>query len=192
MKPSETTLKDLPGQVQFRDTTVSEDSVIEPDTEVVVTDEVVAVRPLPDAVPESPIEFTVRLDAIRRIRCEGFLCRSISIETTTDQYEIPTMELDELRFRKTLVEQADLTNGCMRLNLDNLGICPCGVGVYTGCIMSVVGFAMILTVVGALLGAVVLAAGLALIGLTYVSRKYGKWRGANIWERERHGTESPA
>ncbi len=192
MTPSGPPVEDLPGQVQFRGSTASGDTVVEPDTEVVVTDEVVAVHPMAEAEPNSPLAFTVSLDEILRVRCEGFVCRSITLETPTETYEIPTLELDELNFRRAIVENANLSNTCMRLNLDRLGICPCGAGTYTGCVFTVIGIAMVFSVVGALLGAVFLTAGLALLLLSYGARKYGQLRGANVWERESNETDATA
>ena len=182
---------DPPGRVQFRGSTKSTENLVEPDTSVVVTDEVVAVHPTDDAEPETPIAFTVPLEDIRRLQCDGFVCRAITIGTGTTEYELPTSGLDELAFRRAIVENSGLSNHCLRLNLDRFGICPCGAGTYAGCMLSVVGIALVLSVVGALLGAAFLAGGIGILALSYGARKFGKRRGANVWERETNGTDAP-
>lgn len=192
MTPPDPPTEDPPGRVQFRGRTKSREDLVEPDTSVVVTDEVVAIHPTDDAEPEDPIAFTVPLEEIRRVRCEGFVCRSIAIETDTAEYQVPTGALDELAFRRAVVENAGLANGCLRLNLDRLGICPCGTGTYAGCMLTIVGIALVLSIVGALLGAGFLVGGLGLLALSYGARKYGQWRGANVWEQEPNGTDTPA
>lgn len=192
MPPPEPPAEDLQGEVQFRGSTMSADTVAEPDTAVIVTDETVAVHPMADAKPESPLEFTVPTDGIRRLECDGFMCRSITLETATETYDIPTMGLNEGKFRQTIAETADLANTCIRLNLDRLGVCPCGVGTYAGCVLCVIGFALVLSVVGALLGAGLLVAGVALLVGAYVARKIGQWRGANVWERKRDEADATA
>jgi len=191
MQPTVTTTEAVPGSVQFRDSTYSDDSVAEPDIEVLVTDEVVVVRPMDGVKAETPIGFTIRHDKIRRIRCEGFLCRSIVIESTTGEYEVQTRGLDEVGFRNAVVDHADLNNPHLQLPLDALGICPCKVGIYAGSMLLLIGVGMIFTLVGALLGAGIFTAGLAVIGLTYLARRYNAHRRANVWGRNRKGTEFP-
>ena len=190
MPPPDATAEDPPGKVQFRGQTVSSDKVAEPDTEVVVTDEVVAVHPMATADPANPIEFTISTDEIGLMECDGFMCRTITLETETDSYEIPTRGLNEGNFREAVAETANLANTCMRLNLDRLGVCPCSAGTYAGCVLCVIGFALVLSVVGALLGAGLLAVGIGLLIVAYAARKCGKWRGANVWEREANGPDA--
>ncbi|MEF8771384.1 hypothetical protein [Halodesulfurarchaeum sp.] len=182
MPPPEPPAEDLPGKVQFRASTVSSDTVAEPDTEVIVTDEVVAVRPMAEADPDSPLEYTVPLDEVTRMECEGFMCRTVTIETPTETYGIPTAGLKEGHLRQAIVDNTTLTNPCIRLDIDRLGTCPCAMGTYAGCLLTVLGFGLVLSVVGALLGAVVMGVGIGLTVLAYGLRKVGKWRGANVWE----------
>ena len=192
MPPSEPTTGDLPGGVLFRGTTTSSETVAEPDTEVVVTDEVVAVHPKTGRKPDTPVAFTIPLEAVRRVRCEGFICRRIVLETADESYAIQAVELDELRFRRAIVENAGLTNTCMRLNLDRFGICPCRTGTLAGCLVAIVGIATIITVVGAPLGVVLLTVGIGLLLLTYLARAYGSYRGANVWEGKPNESEATA
>ncbi|MFP4529881.1 MAG: hypothetical protein ACLFNC_01165 [Halodesulfurarchaeum sp.] len=172
-----------PGETQFHGTAVRDQKATEPDTEVVVTDQVVSVRPIDSDRPE----FVVPLEEVRRMHCDGFLCRSITLETSADSYEVPAFGLDEGALRRVIAEHSHLSNDCVRLNLDRFGLCPCTVGTNAGCALCVVGIALVLSVVGALLGAIVLAAGIALLGLAYASRKCSQIRGANVWEREVEG-----
>ncbi len=183
MPPTESPAEDPPGTVTFRGTTKSSTHVAEPDTAVIVTDEAVAAHPLPSGDADSPVEFMLRLDELERLQCEGFMCRSVLLETATETYEVPTMGLDEGAFRRAIVEHSDLGNTCVRLNLDRLGVCPCEVGTQAGCAVCVLGVALMLSVVGALLGAGLLVVGLAVLCMAYAGRKYGQWRGANVWER---------
>lgn len=176
-----------PGEMQFRGTAVRSRKASEPDTEVIVTDQVVAVRPIDSDRPD----FVVPLEELRRMQCEGFLCRSITLETSTDSYEVPAFGLDEGALRRAIAEHSRLSNDCVRLNLDRFGACPCTVGVNVGCVLSVVGVALVLSVVGALLGAIVLAAGFALLGGAYAARKCSQLRGANVWDREHEGDATP-
>lgn len=192
MPPPEPPAEDLPGEVQFRGSTVSSDTVAEPDTEVIVTGEAVAVHPKADAKPDSPLEFTIPTDEIRRMECNGFMCRTITLATGTETYEIPTNGLNEGNFRRAIAENAGLANTCMRLNLDRIGICPCGAGTYAGCVLCVIGFALVLSVVGALLGAGLLVAGIALLIVAYAARKCGQWRGANVWEGKAEDADAAA
>lgn len=190
MPPPEKPAEDLPGDVQFRGSTMSSDMVAEPDTEVIVTDEVVAVHPMAEADPDSPLEYTVPLDEVTRMECEGFMCRTITLETPTESYEIPAVGLKEGHLRQAIVDNTKLTNPCIRLDIDRLGTCPCSMGTYAGCLLTVLGFALVLSVVGALLGAVLMVVGIGLNVLAYGLRKVGKWRGANVWEREQPETNA--
>lgn len=175
-----------PGERQYRDTAVRGQKASDPDTEVIVTDQVVAVRPVgPNSTGEGAFE--VPLEDVRRMQCDGFLCRSITLETGEDSFEIPTFGLDEGALRRAIAEHSQLSNDCVKLNLDRFGACPCTVGTNAGCVLCVIGIALVLSVVGALLGAIVLAAGLALLGLAYASRKGSQLRGANVWERKTEG-----
>lgn len=192
MPPPDPPAEDPPGNVQFRDTTMSSDTVAKSDTEVIVTDEAVVVHPLADAEPESPLEFLLPLEEIRRLQCEGFLCRTVRLESTEGTYEVPTEGLNEGTFRRAIVDNSDLTNHCARLNLDRLGVCPCGVGTKAGCVLCVLGIALVVSVVGALLGAGLFAVGIGLLVLAYAARKCGSWRGANVWERDVNGPDATA
>lgn len=183
MPEPETGADELPGEMQFMGTAVRSQKASEPDTEVVVTDQVVSVRPIDSDRPA----FEVPLEEIRRMQCDGFLCRTITIETSADSYEVPTFGLDEGALRRAIAEHSRLSNDCVRLNLDRFGACPCTVGTNAGCVLSVIGIALVLSVVGALLGAVVLAAGIVLLGAAYATRKCSKLRGANVWDRESEG-----
>lgn len=188
MTPSVPASEELPGDIQFRGSTVSDETVTEPDTQVVVTDEIIAVYPNPGVNPDSPIEFMFSLNEPLRVRCEGYICRTVMLKTITSMYELSAVTLNEMKFRQAIIETADLVNDATRLNLDRIGICPCWTGVFAGAVLSIVGFASVLTVAGASLGALLLGFGLGLLGLTYVARKFGKYRGANIWERKPTGT----
>lgn len=179
-----------PGETQFRGTSVRSQTASEPDTEVIVTDQAVAVRPV-ESDPTGPAPFVVPLEAVRRMQCDGFLCRSITLETWEDSFEIPTFGLDEGALRRAIAEHSQLSNDCVRLNLDRFGVCPCTVGTNVGCVLSVVGVALVLSVVGALLGAIVLAVGLVLLGGAYAARKSSQLRGANVWDREHEGDATP-
>lgn len=164
----------IPGKTLFQGTTR--------DTKIVVTDEMVAASPVSNAAEESSIEFMLPLNEIQRVQCDGLLCRSVTLESENASYEVPMMELDEMAFRRAIVEHTDLDNTCVRLNLDRLGVCPCEVEMKTGCVACILGIALILSVVGALLGTVVLTVGLLFLLIAFVSRKFNKWRGANVWE----------
>lgn len=183
MPPPESPAEDPPGTVQFRGTTKSSTRVADPDTAVIVTDEAVAAHPLPSGESDSPVEFMLPLNELQRLQCEGFMCRSVLLESETATYEVPTMGLDEGAFRRAIVQHSDLGNTCVRLNLDRLGVCPCEVGTQAGCAVCVLGVALMLSVVGALLGAGLLVVGLAVLCVAFAARKAGKWRGANVWER---------
>ncbi|AOW80740.1 hypothetical protein HTSR_1568 [Halodesulfurarchaeum formicicum] len=173
--------------VQFRGQTRSRDDVSTVDTAVVVTGETVSVNPLAGVESDSALDFSVPLADITALRCEGMLCRAITLETDTAEYRIPTADLDETAFRNAILQATDLENSCTRLSLGQYGICLCGPGTYAGCLLTVAGLGMILSVVGAALGVLVAGAGVLLLAAVFLSRTISKWRGANVWERPRTG-----
>ncbi|MGM0398839.1 MAG: hypothetical protein ACQEQY_07570 [Halobacteriota archaeon] len=175
-------------EVQFRGRTRSSDDVSTVDTELVVTGDCVRARPLEGVDSDSALDFSISLAEVTALRCEGLLCRSVSLETECEEVRIPTHELDELAFRNAVLAATDLENSCTRLGLGQYGICLCGPGTYVGCLLTVGGLGMILSVIGATLGAVVGGAGVALLAVIFLARSISKWRGANVWERPVAGT----
>ena len=175
--------------VSFRGEARSEDAGA-PDTAVLVTDEAVITRPLPDTESDSPPDFPVPLADSDALSCDGMLCRSVTLETDTETYRIPTSGLDEGAFRSAILAQTELENSCTRLGLGQYGICLCGSGTYAGCLLTIVGVGLILSIVGAAMGAAVAAAGLGILAVVFLVRTVAKWRGSNVWERG--GPESPA
>lgn len=173
--------------VRYRGTTMSDEMVPEPDTEVVVTDRAVHVRPLEGADPDTPLEFSVPLSEIESLSCEGFVCRSVTLDTGAETYEVPTEALNELKFRQAIIDGAELSNPCYRLGLDRLGFCPCEPATIGGCVLCVLGIGFALTIVGAAIGAVVFAAGLLVLGVVAASRKFSAYRGSNVWKQENGG-----
>lgn len=178
--------------VQFRGRTTGGGSVGERDVEVIVTGETLTVRPMTDAEDGGQEPFTVPFAAVKRLRCQGFLSRSVALETDEGTYTVSMDGLDEREFRRAIVEHADLENDCRCLDLGRFGSCPCSVATTVGCGLAVVGFAIILSIVGALLGAMILAVGLGLLGVAFGLRTFQQWRGANVWERVTNGAGKPA
>jgi hypothetical protein len=175
-------------RTHFRDRTRSRPELAAPDTEIVVTDAVVAARPLEDAA--EGLAFEVPLADLTELRCEGMLCRCMVLETDREVVEIPTDDLDEGALRNAIIERADLENTCTRLSMGNVGVCLCGMGTGVGCLLTVVGIGLILSVIGAVLGVAVAGVGLLILAGVYVSRVLSKYRGANVWERS-GGPKSP-
>ena len=173
-------------RTHYRDRTRSRPELTTPDTEIVVTDAVVAARPL----EAGGLEFELPLADLTELRCEGMLCRSMVLETGRELVEIPTDDLDEGALRNAITERADLENTCTRLSLGNVGVCLCGMGTGVGCLLTVVGIGLMLSVIGAVLGVAVAGVGLLILAGVYVSRVLSKWRGANVWERS-GGPQSP-
>ena len=175
-------------RAHFRDRTRSRPELAAPDTEIVVTDAVVAAGPLEDA--EGGLAFEIPLAELIELRCEGMLCRSMVLEIDRDVVEIPTDDLDEGALRNAIIERAELENTCTRLSLGNVGVCLCGMGTGLGCLLTAVGIGLILSVIGAFLGLAVAGVGLLILAGVWVSRVLSKWRGANVWERSA-GPETP-
>ncbi len=174
----------------YRGRTTSSESFGEPDTEVVVTDQCIHVKPVAGKSDEGDLQFTLGLDDITTLECDGIIDRAVTLQTDGESYTIPTNELDEGRFRGAIVDHSSLTNPCTRLGLDRYGICPCSVGT-AGCLLIAIGFGLILSVFGVLLGVAAVGIGALLLLAVYAFRKISQWRGANVWERRGNDTEVP-
>ncbi|MFW6384209.1 MAG: hypothetical protein ACOCZC_02295 [Halodesulfurarchaeum sp.] len=168
-------------RTHYRGQTRSRPDLVAPDTEIVVTDAVVAARPLEEG--EGQLDFEVPLGDLTELRCEGLLCRSMTLQTDHEAFEIPTDELDEGALRAAIIEHASLENTCTRLSIGNAGTCLCGKATCVGCLLTVVGIGLVLSVVGALLGVAVGGLGILMLIGVCGARKLSTWRGSNVWER---------
>lgn len=178
-------------EVLYQGQTTSGEGVGEPDTAVVVTAEHLHARPLPGEETDSSLDFSISLADIRTLRCDGVLCRTVTLETDVETITIPTSGLNEGRFRHAIVSHSHLTNSCARFGLDRYGVCPCGIGTYLGCLLLVVGVGLVLSVVGALIGIAAIGVGGGTIALASLVRKVSEWRGANVWNRRVNGVQTP-
>jgi hypothetical protein len=176
-------------EIRYEGQTASSGQAGTPDTTVVVTDEHLYARPIPEAEGEG-LDVTVPLADVTTLRCSGLLNRTVTLETDDETVTIPTTGLNEGRFREAIVEGGHLDNACPRLGLDKYGICPCWTGTCVGCLLIAVGIGLILTIVGSVLGVLAVGAGVGLIAIVAIVRKCSEWRGANVWQRA-NGFERP-
>lgn len=149
------------------------------DTELLVTDTAVVARPLTS--DDDSLSVSVELADIVSLQCSGLLCRTVTLETSEDSYDIPTTHLDERAFRTAIVQQTGLENECSGAGFGTLGVCLCGTGTEVGCLLAVAGLALTLSVVGAFFGAVVGGAGLLVLAAVYGVHGVVKRQGANVW-----------
>jgi hypothetical protein len=183
---------DIEGEeVSYQGQTTVGEEVGEPDTAVAVTAEHLHASPLAGTESDESLDFSIALDDINTLQCDGILRRTVTLETDEETVTIPLNGFNEGRFRHALVSNSHLTNSCARLDLDRYGLCPCGIGTCVGSLLVVAGVAMILSVVGALLGILVIGVGAGMIGLVSLVRKLSEWRDANVWTQRATRVQSP-
>lgn len=177
--------------VVYQGRTTSGEVVGEPNTAVAVTAEHLHARPLAGTESDESLDFSITLDDIQTLQCDGIFRRTVTLETDEETVSIPMDGLNEGRFRHALVSNSHLSNSCARLDLDRYGVCPCGIGTCVGSLLVVAGVAMILSVVGALLGVVFIGVGTGMIGLAFLGRKLSEWRDANVWIQRGNRVQTP-
>lgn len=187
MSQHESLPSDLEGEtVLYQAEVTGGEQVGDPDTAIVVTPDHLHARPLQEADRASALDFTLPLERVETFRCNGVLCRTMTIEAEGNTVTIPGEELDEPRFRDALVENTQLSNPERGLSLEKYGLCPCRC-TRLGCLLVVGGIGLMLSVFGLLLGLASVGVGIGLITLVYVGEKVGEWRGANVWDRQMNG-----
>lgn len=161
-----------------------------PDTVVLVTAGRLIVGPKMGEEDRSALDFSIALDDIERLRCEGFFSDAITIDTAEDQYEIPAADVDSIQFTDAIVDHTELINPCERYGFGRFRFTVCKWSACIGCSLILIGTAISITIVGLLLGLPVIGVGAALLLFTFLYKKMGDRVGDCVWTRPERGAES--
>lgn len=152
-----------------------------PDTVIIVTDEAIVAGPIEGKKDASEFEFTLPLDHIEQIECEGMFAGSIPITANPGTYTIPTEGLDPIRFTSTVVEHTSLVNDCERLGFGRTRFRVCKWSTCLGAAMILVGIGFSVTMIGILVGIPFIGLGSALLLFALGYKKAGDHIHDSIW-----------
>lgn len=153
-----------------------------PDTIVLVSDEELVATAIAGTESDSTLEFTLSLDDVDELRCEGLLAEVITVDTGDEEYAIPTGDLNRAAFTAAIVEHSHLTNPCEWMGLNRAGSSMCQYATCFGCALVVLGVGCCVTIVGIFVGLPLIGLGIALLLAALAYRGVCDWRGLNVWK----------
>lgn len=155
----------------------------EPDAILLVSEETLRATPIAGQESESSLDFTLPLDEIDELRCEGLLAEAITVDAGDEEYAIPTGDLNRSEFTAAVVEHSHLTNPCEWMALNRRGFSLCKYVTCFGCALIALGVACCITVIGIVVGVPFIGLGVALLLAAFAYRSVCEWRGLNVWKR---------
>lgn len=157
---------------------------VDPDTVLLVTEEQVTARPIAGMEAESALEFTMDMDDIEEVECEGMFADSVSIGTGQERYTISAQGMDAVDFTCAVVEQSNLKNRCERLGFGRTRFTVCKWSTCLGCALILVGIGFSVTMIGILVGLPFIGIGASLLVAAFAYKKLGEMMEDNVWTRE--------
>lgn len=157
---------------------------VDPDTVLLVTDEQVIARPMAGMEDASTLEFTMAVEDIEEVECEGMFADTVSIGTAHERYTISAQGMDAVEFTCSVVEQSDLQNRCERLGFGRTRFAVCKWSTCLGCALILVGVGFSITMIGILVGLPFIGIGASLLLVAFAYKKLGEMMEDNVWTRE--------
>jgi len=155
----------------------------DPDTILLVSEETLCATPIAGQESGSALDFSLDVDEIDQLRCEGVLAEAITVDAGDEAYTIPTGDLKRAEFTATIVEHSHLTNPCEWMGLNQRGFSLCKYVTCFGCALVALGVACCITVIGIVVGLPLIGLGIAFLLAALAYRSVCDWRGLNVWKR---------
>lgn len=152
-----------------------------PDTVVLVTDDELVAGPIEGKEDASTLEFSLKLDEIEEVKCEGMFADSVPIRANPGSFAIPTEGLDPIKFTSAVVEHTNLTNECERYGFGRTRFAVCKWSTCLGAASIIVGIGFSVTMIGILVGLPFIGFGSALLLFALGYKKAGDWMEDNVW-----------
>jgi hypothetical protein len=153
------------------------------DTILLVSDETLCATSIDGKESESSLDFSLSLDDVDELRCEGLLAEAITVDAGDEAYSIPTDGLKRSEFTAAIVEHSHLSNPCEWMSLNQRGLSLCQYVTCFGCALIALGVGCTITVIGIFVGLPLIGLGIALLLAAFAYRGICNWRGLNVWKR---------
>lgn len=154
-----------------------------PDTVILVTKEGIHARPIAGKEDESTLEFSLPMDKVDALECDGFFSQAVTVASNPNQYTIPSAGLDSITFASTVIEHSGLSNQCNRLGFGLCRFSVCKWLTCLGCALLLVGAAFSITMIGVIVGLPFIVGGGLFLASAFVYQRLGNRFGDNVWTR---------